>query len=145
MWVLFRQDRDNNPEQRGTIRTCFSANGIQCDSPGQRPGKMRSECPKPQMGDTIVHLHYALSGLRRSELPFPGAMPQAFTLCRFAARPFGNATSGDGTKAGLTDNSNRRKFCPTQSHPTFSVDVLVRDWTIRYKRCERLSSCSRIC
>ncbi len=45
-------------------------------------------------------------------------MPQAFTLCRFAARTFGNVTSGDGTKAGLTDNSIRRKFCATQRHTT---------------------------
>ena len=57
MQRLFLQDGDNDPEQGSTIRTgrhVFSAKGTQCDSPGQRPGKMRNECPKPQRGERIV-------------------------------------------------------------------------------------------
>ena len=91
--------------------TCFSAKGTQCDSPGQRPGKKRNECPQPPRGEMIVHPHYALSGLPRSKLPFPGAMPQAFTFCRFAASPFGHAIRGEGIKTRSTNDPNQRNFC----------------------------------
>ena len=102
---MFRQDGKNNAEQGYAIRTAchmFSADGTQCDSPGQRPGKMRNECPKPQRGEMTMHSHDALSGLRGSKLQFPGAMPQAFTFCRVAARPFELAIRGEGTRTEST-------------------------------------------
>ena len=113
--VVTLQSREKQSERPATF---FRAKGTQCDSPGQRPGKMRNECSKPQRGEMTVHRHYALSGLPRSKLSFPGAMPQAFTLCRVAARPFGNAIRGDGTKTGSTSYPIQRNFCAAQSHPT---------------------------
>ena len=54
------------------------------------------------------------------------AMPQAFTLCRVAARHFRHAIRGDGTKAGSTNYANqllrspwrgsRRTAAPTHGH-----------------------------
>ena len=115
--VVTIQSREKQSERHAT---CFRAKGTQCDSPGQRPGKMRNECSKPQRGEMTVHPHYAPSGLPRSKLPFPGAMPQAFTLCRVAARPFGNAIRVDGTKTGSTRYPNERNFFAAQSHSTNS-------------------------
>ena len=112
--VITIQNREKQSERPAT---CFRAKGTQCDSPGQRPGKMRNECSKPKRGEMTVHPHYVLSGLPRSKLSFPGAMPQAFTLCRVAARPFGNAIRGDGTKTGPTSDPNQRNSCAARSHP----------------------------
>ena len=101
------QSREKQSERHST---CFRAKGTQCDSPGQRPGKMRNECSKPQRGEMTVHPHYALSGLPRSKLPFPGAMPQAFTFCRVAARPSENAIRVDGIKTGSARYPNEPNF-----------------------------------
>ena len=70
-----------------------------------------------QRGEMTLHPHYALSGLPRLKLPFPGAMPQAFTLCRVAARSFGNAIRGDGTKTGSTSYPHQRSLCAAQIRP----------------------------
>ena len=43
---------------------------------------------------------------------FPGAMPQAFTLCRVAAKPFRHASRGDGTKTLTLPDSMCRMFEP---------------------------------
>ena len=65
----------------------------------------------------IVHHHHALSGLPHAILPIPGAMPQAFTLCRVAAKRCGNTIRADGTKPGSTSTHSWIKFCAAESHP----------------------------
>ena len=52
---------------------------------GNALGTCETNDQSPQRGEMLLHFHHALSGLRRSILAFPGAMPQAFTLCRVAA------------------------------------------------------------
>ena len=96
MSVEFRETSDGQFHNSDSlsVSSAFCANGTKCESPEQRPGNLRNEGQKPRRGEIIVHPHYALSGLPRSILSFPGAMPQAFTLCRVAARPFVHALRG---------------------------------------------------
>ena len=61
-------------------RNVFSANGTKCDSPGQRPGKMRYECPEPQRGEMIVPTSHAPSGLSRLTLPVSWGVAPGFHI-----------------------------------------------------------------
>ena len=62
------------------------AKGPKCESPGHRPGKDESRRKKPQRGEMMTKSPIPpLQGFRVRNCPIPGAVPQAFTLCRVAA------------------------------------------------------------
>ena len=116
---LFRPDGENNPEQEGSVTsTChaFRAKGTQCDSPGQRPGKCETKVQSPNGAKGSPILITPFQGSAARSCMFPGAMPQAFTLCRVAAKRIGNAIRGDGTKTGSTN---------TRNHPAFAQPRLI--------------------
>ena len=52
---------------------------------------------------------------------FPGAMPQAFTLYRVAAKRIRNAIRGDGSKTGKTNTRNHPDFCAAQGASSKSI------------------------
>jgi hypothetical protein len=54
----------------------FSAKGTQCESPGQRPGKMRNECPKPPGGEMIIHPITPFLGFPVRNCRFLGRCPR---------------------------------------------------------------------
>ena len=73
------QSREKQSDRRAT---CFRAKGTQCDSPGQRPGKMRIECSKPQRGEMTVPPITPFQGFNVRNFGFLGRCPR---LSHFAA------------------------------------------------------------
>ncbi len=57
---------------------------------GNALGKCATNVPSPNGAKGSCLLLTPFQGFPAGDCPFPGAMPQAFTLCRVAAKPFGH-------------------------------------------------------
>ena len=83
-------------------------------------------------------------GFPAQDCLFPGAMPQAFTWCRVAAKHFGHASRSDGTKTGSTNHPSKHNFCAARSHPTFSVNQRIGRPSPLLRKCKLLNHFRRI-
>ena len=77
-----------------------------CETNGPSPNGAKGSCPA-----------YAFQGFPAQDCLFPGAMPQAFTWCRVAAKPFGRANPVDRTKAGSTNHPSKHNFFAAHAGP----------------------------
>ena len=84
---------------------------------GNALGKCETNVPSPNGAKGSCLLLTPFQGFPAGDCRFPGALPQAFTLCRVAAKPLGHAMRGDGTKTRSTNCPNQRNLCAAQTRP----------------------------
>ncbi len=148
---------------------CFSAKGTQCDSPGQRPGKTRNECPKPQRGEMIEHPHDALSGNAVKDLipqireyrratSFhgtlnPNGVPHGNCQFGFKNRgmwnPVGVRIDSNSLTWGAPQSDDPRLCCETRSglNHTISLQIILHGVAFQgfdVRNCRFLGRCPRL-
>ena len=112
------QSREKQSDRRAT---CFRAKGTQCDSPGQRPGKMRNECSKPQRGEMTVPPITPFQGFNVRNCRFLGRCPRLSHDAALRQDPSETRSVVTEQKPDQQATPNQRNFCAAQSHPTIPI------------------------
>ena len=81
--------------QQGRDAMCSVPKAHHVRAQGNALGKCDTNVPSPNGAKGSCLLLTPLQGFPAGDCLFPGAMPQAFTLCRVTAKPFGHASRGE--------------------------------------------------